>query len=396
MTAAFPRWAPWPMLLVTWIAFAQVVSFQGLAIWIAAGSIATAVVVDLASTISHRALPLVAMAVMTVGVPALAEWVGGNSAGPITRASLMACAAAGAMAVVVRTRYPHAIVPIALVLLIGALGLGAASLVPWIVGLWVVAAGLAITMAGPLRRDDLADPGRRRAFAFLLIGAGLVAVLALTTLAPFLRSPWTIPGAGTVAVGAAAPASLAPAALAPVASAPDDASAMPTPPSATPSAAQPVAADEDPTLSWIVVVLLIALVLILLALVVALLRRGWAALRWWQLHRRLASGTPVQRAIGAWTWVRLRRARHDMALPPHVSPDVAVVWARDAGEPDVLAVATVAAAAAYGTSDRLMGSDADHAWASARNADPYVPWKTRWRHAARTPRRVVREGNTNQ
>ena len=38
-------WALWPTVAVSWIAFAQVLSFQGLAVWVIGGSLLTALVV---------------------------------------------------------------------------------------------------------------------------------------------------------------------------------------------------------------------------------------------------------------------------------------------------------------------------------------------------------------
>lgn len=394
-------WVLWPTVGATWIAFAQVVSFQGLAVWVAVGSLLTALVVLPLALAGRRLLALLAMAGMTFVVPALAEWLGGNTAGPVTRSSLMACATVGAMSVILPTRYPLALVPASLLLLGGALGLGATGSVLWLVGLWSVAAAVTVAMLGPYRQPHLRDRRRLAPFSLLLGSVGLVAVAAVLIAAPLLRSPWTIPGSGLVAVpDAVVPVPVVSPSASPSA---EDTTTTPSPsptatdvtlpsPSASPEAPPPDAVEVEAesantVLSWLALVVLLLLLLLLLVLLALVL---WRVRVWWvwaRLRRRLSTGTPEQRAVGAWTWLRLRRARCDRPLPVSVSPDVAVSWAAAAGEPDVLAVATVASSVAFNPTGSVSAGDADRAWtaAVAGGRMPSGSLRARWRWSAVRP-----------
>ena len=70
------------------------------------------------------------------------------------------------------------------------------------------------------------------------------------------------------------------------------------------------------------------------------------------------------RAIGAWNWLGMRRLLHDGPLPVSVSPDVALTWARGAGEAHVLAIAQVVAPVAFDGGLPVAEGDAARAWAS--------------------------------
>ena len=399
-------WALWPTVAVSWIAFAQVLSFQGLAVWVIGGSLLTALVVLPLALAGRRLFALVAVFMMTLLVPVLAEWLGGNTAGPVTRSSVMACAVVGAMSVVLSTRYPLAILPASLLLLGGALGLGATGQVLWLVGMWAVAGAVTVAMLGPFRQRHLRDRRRLVPFALLLGGVGLVAVVAVIVAAPLLRDPWTIPGSGLVAVPETS--GLVPSAT-PSASpssepSPDSSPSSEPTPSASSSPPPSIAATPPPAdaveveaesvssvlswLGWAVLLLLLLLLLILLAL---LLRRLWAWWLWSRLRRSLSTGTPEQRAVGAWTWLRMRRARVDRPLPVSVSPDVAVPWAAAAGEPDVLTVASVASSVAFNPAGSVTAAESDRAWTAARAGGrmPSGSLRARWRWSARTPQGVL-------
>jgi hypothetical protein len=384
-------WALWPTLGATWIALAHVVSFQGLAIWVIGGSLLTALVVLPLSLAHRRLLAILAMMAMTVLVPALAENLGGNTAGPISRASLVSCAVTGAMALALGTRYPLAIVPTSLLLLAGALGLGAAERTPWLVGLWTVAAAVTVAMVGPFRQPHLRDHRRLVPFALMLASAGAVSIVALIVTAPLMPAPWTIPGSGIIAVPAEPPGSAATESAAADASA-DDVS---SPPEATdtqetiepPPAGAVTVEEASSLLSWLAWALLLLLLLLILVLLALIALRVRALLAWTLLRRRLSRGTPEQRAIGAWTWLRLSRARIDRPLPVSASPDVAVAWARGEGEPDVLTVAAIVTIVAFNPSGTLSPAQADAAWAAARRGGrmPSGPLRSRWRWSARGP-----------
>jgi hypothetical protein len=381
-------WCLWPTLAVAWIVLAHVVSFQGLAIWVIGGSALTALVVLPLALAGRRLLGLAAMPVMTFAVPMLAEWLGGNTAGPVTRASLMACATTAAMALILPTRYPLAMLVPSLLLLGGALGLGGAGTALWVVGLWLVAAAVTAAMLGPFRQRHLRDRVRLVPFAEMLTGVGLLAVIALIAMAPFLRNPWTMPGSVLVAV-------------------PDTTVVVPPPPTSpplvTPTTAPPVSPTDPPpttvpiqdqnlVVSLLMKVLIALLILLLLILLLLIVWRIIVALLWSRERRQLSRGSREQRAIGAWTWTRLRRARYDRPLPVTASPDVAVTWARRLGDPDVLAVAEIAARVAFNPEASIDRAAATRAWQAARLAGrrPRGSLRSLWIWSGRTPRSVRR------
>lgn len=363
-------WALWPTLGATWIAFAQVVSFQGLAIWVVGGSILTALVVVPIAMAGRRVLAVAAVACMTFATPLAAEWIGGDSAGPITRACLMACAATAAMSLILPSRYPMAVLVPALLLLGGALGLGAAGSAAWLVGAWVVAAAVTVAILGPYRNDALRDRTRLRWFSLSLVAVGVVAVAALAVASPVLDEPWTIAGA-TVGPG-------------PTDIPSTDLAETPAAPVAPPATTLVDATDRGIVVTAVVV----AVVVLAVVIIVTLLRRSIVAVRWWMTKRRLMRGTPDERAIGAWTWVRLRRARYDSPLPVSASPDVAVDWARADGEPDILVVAEIASRVAFNPSGAIDSASSSTSWSAATSAGRRpqgASLRQRWQWSGRRP-----------
>jgi hypothetical protein len=395
-------WAIWPTVAATWLAYAQVISFQALALFVVGGSVIAALSVTALCRAGRRLFAVVALVVLTFGFAWLAEVLAGNTSGPVTRATLMACGITGAMALMLHTRYPLAILPASLLLIAGALGLGAADRVPWLAGLWAVAVAVTIGMFGPYRQGDLRDRRRLGPFALMLLVPGLVAVLSMAIVSPLMTDPWTIPGSGQVAVlPTPSPSAVSPT---PSPSPSASSSASSVAPSSSPSASTvpPTAAPLPPAeevdavspsslISWLQLALLL-LLLILTLLVLALIAwRAWVALLWWRLRRRLDSGSPRQRAIGAWTWLRMQHLRRDAPLPVSVSPDVALTWARGAGEADVLTVAQVVAPVAFDDALPVAEGDAARAWAAALSSGrlPLGSLRQRWRWALRTPRWVI-------
>ena len=377
-------WVLWPTFGATWIAFAQVLSFQGLVLWVVGGSLLGGSVVGVLASYGRPLLALVAMVVLPIVVAGATEIVGGTTAGPITRSSLMATAVAGAMGLLLNTRWPASMVLPSLFLLGGALGLGAAEDVLWLSGLWAVAAAATLAMLGPLRNEHLRDRARLAPFALLLVGLGLVAVVATVSLSFFLHDPWTIPGATSVSAPVSSQSTPPPA---------EAQTSVEEPVSVTPPEVESSSAAEarDSVVVSVLRLILFALALaLLMAIVVVVIWRLLVGLRWWWVRRRLRSGSPSDRVVGAWTWLRLQRARWGLALPAYASPDVATVWARKVGEPDVLAVAEVVALVAY---DPLAQVDRVHAracWQAARRAARARPgsWRQRIRCGFTTPSRV--------
>lgn len=412
-------WPLIPTLAVSWVAFGQVVSLSGLAIWVIGASLLAALSVSFLADAGRRGWAVATMLVLTGAVPFLARTVGGDSAGPITRSALMSTGVAAAMGLILRTRYPAAVLAAALILLGGACGLGAAGRAPWVVGAWAVAAGVTLAMLGPYTRDDLRARRRLVPFAGLLAITGLVAIAAIGAATPALTTPWTIPGAaaaeGTTTDDAGAPS-------------PPDSSSEPPPsatPTATPSPALTTQPDDpaDPGQSpaasttgtthepppedqtdpvdgqtvdaTFVFLTAVALVLLAVAVVVVVLlaTRGVVAWRWRRRRRQLDRGDPRRRIVGAWTWVRLRRLRYGQPLPVAASPDVAVGVGAQEQDASLQAVARLAAQVAYDPSAAPRAEDADRAWTAARDAGRVptnVTLRQRWAWARVGPRSVER------
>jgi len=371
-------WTLWPTLAATWVAFSHVVSFQGLFIWVIGGSILTAVIVMPLAFAHRRLLALLAMLVLPFLIGGLADYLGGASAGPITRSALMASAVTGAMSVVLAGRYPQWIVPISIVLLGGALGLGAADQVLWLVGMWTVAAALTLSMLGPYRQEHLRERRRLIPFAAMLGLCGVVAMIGLAIVAPYVDSPWTIPGAGRTE----SPVVEAPAVV--EADLPEVVSPE------VESVVEPQESVIAQVINWLLLLLLVVLLILLLLILYALLRRVWAALRWSLLRFRLMRGSPEARIVGAWTWLRLRRVRYEQPLPLWMSPDIAQDWARSSGEPELAVVAANASLIAFSpeTDSLELPSLGSKSWSAALvcGRAPQGSLRQRWRWLARAPR----------
>jgi hypothetical protein len=381
-----------PTLLVTWVAFGQVVSLSGLAIWVVGGSLLGALVVSSFAGAGRRGLAVVTMVLLTGGVAFLARTVGGDSAGPITRASLMATGVAGAMGLILQTRYPAAVLAAALVLLGGATGLGAAGRAPWLIGAWAVAAAATLAMLGPYSRADLRARRRLVPLVVSLVAAGLAAVVVIGAATPALRSPWTIPGAADVTgedqTSPPPPPTTAPPPSAVPTSPPPTTAPLPSAVPTPPSTVDPVDRDTVDATSIVVVSALLLVLLVLVLVAVAVLRRVLAWGRWRRLRRRLGTGSPRDRVVGAWTWVRLRRVRYDEPLPVSASPDVASTARSPYADRALQDVAQRAARVAYDSASAPSDADAEAAWSAALvagSAPDGAGARSRWRWAARPP-----------
>jgi hypothetical protein len=349
-------WAPLPTLIVSWAALAQVLSFRGVVIW--AGGCSLLVLLAMrALLLARRPVPaMLAGVVLTLAFAYLADAYGGSTSGPLARATLLACGLTAAATAIAFTRYPLLLLAPSLALLGSGLALGAAGSAGVWVGLWSVAAAVTAALLGPYRKRDLAAPARLVPFALLIAGAGLVAVAALVIASPLLSTPWTIPGAGANRSGDSVPAAAA---------------EQPPPPadSAAEAPAQAVAPAESivPTvIQWALIALLVVLAVLLTWL---LARRIFAWIRWRSLRRRLSRGTPEQRVIGAWTYLRLRRDARGNPLPASASPDVAAEWAVTTGDSALATVARLAARVAFNPEGTMSMPDSALAWEQALSSD---------------------------
>ena len=354
------RWAPLPTLAVGWAGLAHVLSFRGLALWVVLGSLAVLITMRALLAAGRRLLGLLDGAVLTILLALLANLVGGDDAGPLARATLLACGLTAAATALAFTRFPMLLVIPALAMLGSALALGAAGQAGVWVGLWVVAAAATAAMLGPYARRDLAATARLVPLAAMVGGCGLVSVAVLAAVSPLLGTPRTIPGTPGLLDRGEPPA--IPAVHVPGISLPPVAA-----PQSVRSVLDALSAPAWPAiLGWLLVALLgVALVLLLRRILSAVV----TALRWSTLRRRLRRGTAEQRVVGAWTYLRLRRESRGDGLPASASPDVAASRADQEGDQSLARIARLAAEAAFNPNAQVSDQDADAAWQLVRVTD---------------------------
>jgi hypothetical protein len=291
--------------------------------------------------------------------------------------------------------------------LAGALGLGAADRIVWLVGLWVVAVAVYLAAVGPLRADDLRGRGRLRDFVLMLLTAGLIASLAGNALQTVTRDPWTIQGVGLTLLGAQAhagasvhagkqPNSVADSLLEVANAQPDEtaekqaepraearAEANPVRPSAEP--VEPDAVDRadqaGSRFGWFTTVLLIVGFLLYCLLLILAIALTDVYLAWVMLRRSLSKGAPTRQVGGAWLWLRLQWARYGYFEHAHRTPDriARAVYASD----DILLpdLAELATHAIYAHAPDIDADQARQAWSMARTLRKQLPrsWPTRLR-----------------
>lgn len=360
--AASAGWAPLPTLIVSWGMLAQVLSFRGVVVWAAACSLLVLLAMR-ALLMAHRPLlAFIAGVTLTIAFALLADTYGGATSGPIARATVLTCGLTAASTAIAFTRYPLLLLAPSLALLGSTLALGAVGSTGAWVGLWAVAAAVTAAMLGPYRKRDLAAPARLAPFALLIAGAGLVAVVSLVIASPLLGTPWTIPGAG-----------------ASFANAPLIARAQQPPPSAevvtgpvvddAPPPAAPVDSDFLTIIDWVILVTFALLLIFALMLIWLLAHRVVSWFYWRTLRWRLSRGTPEQRVIGAWTYLRLRLDAHADPLPASASPDVAAELATRVGDSSLATVARLTAKVAFNPDGAVSMPDSALAWEHALHVD---------------------------
>ncbi|MDP2287932.1 MAG: hypothetical protein Q8M73_05140 [Actinomycetota bacterium] len=363
-------WAVLPTLVINWAVFAQIVSFQGLVLWVAATSLLCWFMVSAVMAIPRRVLAWV----IALGLPpilaAAAEFFGGTNSGSIARASFVACGLTTAAALIASTRYARLVLVPMTLLLVCALALGAAgNAIAW-VGAWVVAAGFTLVILGPYGEHELITKERLRFLVLVLSFAGLAAVAAAAVADLVIRQPWVVHPQGLI---------------------PKD-EPTPTPSS---SSSAPALAEESGGLADLLAAL--GSISIKLATALAVVAVIWlgvnvvirfiVAIGWRLGLRELETGTTREQVLGAWSWARLRLAQRDQSLPVHLSPDVAVRWAADAGRPELAELAALVAPVAFGASAQPTPDEAYRAWVLADEIEFLARGKTlrtRWRHARRS------------
>lgn len=381
-------WAPLPTLIVSWAVLAHVLSFRGLVIWVVAGSLLTWLATAALLSAGRVGLGLAAGAGLTLLIAWLAESLGGTTSGPITRATLLCAGLAVAATVLALGPAPRLALTAMLALLGATLGLGASGAALAWTGAWVVAAGAMLVIIGPYQAADLRTRTRLLTMLALLVTSAVSAVFVALTVATALTQPWTIPGHALATLPDTGPLPPAPG--------PPVELTGPLPPAPTLEQrvpAVPESAVIAQVLNWLVIILAATLLIALLALLILLAYRTIMAMRWALLHRRLRNGTPEQRTIGAWTWVRMNRARAGDPLPAWVTPDTAAAWANQVGDTQVAAVARVVTEVAFNPDPNISSEGADLAWQRAEAAVASTQRGTRRSNKKRSliaPPRVVR------
>ncbi|MHB1166215.1 MAG: hypothetical protein ACYC3K_13455 [Candidatus Nanopelagicales bacterium] len=407
------RWVVAPLVAACLLAYAQVVSGVGLLAWLVPAAVIAWAAVSLVQVLAPRAAPVAVwpvLAVTTLGWATLAETLGGDISGPITRGSLLVGGLTGAMAALQRTRYPAALLVPVVAMLGGALALGAADGLLAVAGLFAVAALWALLLLGPYRLPDLRDGRRALPVAAVMLLAGVTAVAATAVSAGIAGEPWTIPGAE---LNKAPTAAIDAATTEPAPDQPSDApSASPaqTPspaPSATADATDPLEevgagiadALRDVVLPAALGMAIAGAFLLVLWLAALLAWRLWVTARWAATRRRLAAGAPRDAVLGAWAWARLRLDQAGSRLAPAASPDVVADGSVPEGLPhdiadDLAILAGLAARAGFSRDDDAGGAvgaedAAALAWALARDVESALRRRRTlgqwWRLTARRP-----------
>ncbi len=364
-------WAVLPTLVINWAVFAQIVSFQGLFLWVAATSLACWFVVSVALNGHRRLLAWITAVGLPLVFAVMAEFIGGTSSGSIARAAFVTCGLTAAAALIAVTRYARlALIPM-IMLLVCALALGAAgNAIAW-VGAWVVAAGFSLVILGPYAEHELIPLQRMRFLVIVLGTAGLFAVLAAAIADLVIRKPWVVHPEGLLPR--------------------DEATPTPMPSSSSEPAVPPETDSLGDLLSALGAIAEKALILlgVILAiwLVVSVARRIFVAIGWRIGLRELETGLPRDQVLGAWSWVRLRLVQRDQPLPLHLSPDVAVRGAESEGRAELAELAALVAPVAFGSDIQPTPEQAYRAWELADEIDfasRGATWRLRWKYSRRS------------
>lgn len=383
-------WSILPLLIVNWIAFANVVSLSGLFSWVIVPSVITVQVMLVMIQAERRLLAGFVLVLLSVVAVGLSQLIGGTLSGPITRSTLMMTTCTGLMVLLWRTRFPASAVLVSLAALSGALGLGAAQRIVWLVGVWAVAVVTYLVAVGPLRSEDLRDPGRLRRFAALLLVGGLIATLAGNGLDQMVKDAWRLRQVGAMALGGTSITSTAATSspntswlretirgsardmsrrtkgLNQAGSVRGSAGGM--------SEYRPVEVPDyvprpNPAATPRSLIATVALVIAGLVLLLLLLLAVWIALvqlKWLLLKMRLRRGTSAEQVAGAWHWLRLRWAQSGYFEYVNLTPDRISRLASKTGDPQLQSLADAASQALYARQPDLNSVHAKMAWQTAQ------------------------------
>lgn len=377
-----PVWPLLPTLMVNWLFYAQLLSFAGVVLWVVLPSLAQIVIVRGIMRTGLRNLAFVVGAVLTPAWALAADVFGGAYSGPVARSALVVSGLTLAGLVLLTTRMPILILLPAGAMMLGALGLGAAGASEALAGLWACAGIATLLMIGPYRREDLRERSRVLLVVRALLISGLTAVAGTTIASSMMGRPWTSSGLlPTMLLGPMDPngrPSFFDAVLTGLLTL---VQSFTTPASLTPGVSLP----------WVEIARWAILVLIVSQIALPLLRRGYAWLEWRILRERLLAGDARQRALGAWTWTRMRRQWRDDPLPGWASPDIIQALAEEAGDEQLSFLAGLARRIAYDPTGEVTDDEADQAWAIAMEMDTLedeVTVAEFWRWSRHRPGRV--------
>ena len=341
-----------PVLAVNWLVLDQAVSLSGLVLWVVGGSIAAWFLIKTTADAGLRVLTLTLVVALPVAFGALSNAIGGNTSGPLARATFIYAGLTGVACVIVATRYTRAVLLPLLAMLASGLALGATgSSYVWI-GAWVVAAGFCLLLLGPYSESELIRGDRRRQVVGVLAGASLTGVVSGILYAAIFKNPWTIPGAGQVL---------------------DSSGTTPLPttepqPSPSQSASSIPISNGTETLGSallhvLVFVLIALLILLALIAVIVLARVAYSKLTWMNRRNALHDDESARfDVMGAWQWAQLGLARYDRRMPIHVTPDTASLWAHEQGMDALSGLSQIVTPAAFNPRAQVSDDDRANAW----------------------------------
>lgn len=367
-------WAVLPTLAINFAVFAQILSFQGLVLWVVSTSIVSWFVVSVCLKSHRRTFAWIAGLLMPLAFAALAEFIGGTSSGSIARAAFLSCGLTSAAAIMGVTHYSRLLLVPMTFLLVSALALGATgNAVAW-VGAWVVAAGFSLMILGPYSEHELLPCERLRFVAIVMGIGGLAAVVGTAAATALVQQPWIVHPKGLTLQT-------------------EDPPSLPSVGVGTGRAETPSQAPANPSdlLNSLGSFALKAFGIIAIALIIWLVigigRRLLVVIGWRLELRQLETGFPREQVLGAWTWTRLKLAQHDQPLPLHLSPDVAVSWAADNGQTDLAKLAELVAPVAFSGNTQPTPEQASRAWELAYEIDYAsrgTTWRQRWTWSLRS------------
>ncbi len=414
------EWSVSLLLIPTWIAFANVVSLSGALLWVIVPSLIAVQTMFVMIAADRRMVAGIVLFFLTLLSGTLAELIGGQTSGSITRATLMMTSCAGLMALLWRTRFPATSALVSLAALAGALGLGAADRIVWLVGVWVVAMVAYLAAVGPLRSSDLADHGRLKSLVAILLTAGLVGSVAGNVMGHLLQDPWTIRSVGPKALGAiidtrssSTTANATQTGVSDVVRgfaggmrtpgrSPRDAGVLnkhgkvagsekgmsvPKTPKGASEGGTTYAGEASLPRSWLEIVGLVVLVLLVILVLSLTLWVAWVQIKWLKLRARLHRGSPAEQVAGAWHWLRLRWAQSGYFEYANLTPDRIAHLAATQGDPVLEDLASAATEALYARQPELDAMHVARAWQNSKTLQARVvgTWPNRLRSCLITP-----------